>query len=160
MKLPRILLIAGILFVVVAQMGWSQWGQPAPRPRLGFGLGTPNTVLVLRPGRTDFKVGYDFAGKNNYVFLAGDYRLINARHIASFVHFSLGIGAYGKFYLSDDEPVEIESGFRLPLGLSVYLLNNFLEFFVEVSPGLDFYPRLSFSDQPVQAWIGFTIELD
>ena len=159
MKLPRILLIAGIL-LLTAQMGWSQWGQPTPRPRLGFGLGTPNTVLILRPGRLDFKIGYDFTGSDEYVFLSGDYRFINARHLSHFIHFSMGIGAYGKAFINQDDSMELESGFRLPLALSVFLIDNFLEFFVEVSPGLDFYPRLSFSDQPVQAWAGFTLELD
>jgi len=159
MKLPRILLIAGIL-LLTAQMGWSQWRQPAPRPRVGFGLGTPNTVLILRPGRLDFKVGYDFTGNDDYVFLSGDYRFINARHLSHFIHLSIGIGAYGKVYIDQDDSMELESGARLPLALSVFLIDNFLEFFVEISPGLDFYPKLALSDQPVQAWAGFTLELD
>ena len=159
MKLTRIAAIVCVL-LFIAQMGWTQTRQPTPRSRLGLGVGTPNTVLIVRPGRLDFKLGYDFSRSDDYVFLSGDYRLINLRPLGHYLHLSFGVGAYGKVIMPEDDPVELESGFRLPVALSILLIDSFLEFFVEVSPGIDFYPKLAFSDQPIQAFAGFTIELD
>lgn len=124
-------------------------------PRVGLGFGTPNTVLIVRPSIFDLKLGYDFTEGNEFVFLSGDVRVVNQQHLGHYIHLSLGLGAYAKFY-SDD----FEGGGRVPVALSVLLLDNFLEFFVEVSPGIDLYPRAQISDDPVQAWVGFTLMID
>ncbi len=129
--------------------------------RLGLGLGFPNAVLVYRTAPFEFKGGYDFTEGNEFIFLSGDLLLVNARPIADPLRLSLGIGAYGKLFLeSEGEDSTLEGGARLPLGLSVRTRDEFLEFFVQISPGLDFYPRFSISDQPVQFWAGITLQLD
>ncbi len=124
-------------------------------PRVGLGFGTPNTVLIVRPSIFDFKLGYDFTEGDEFLFLSGDIRIVNQQHLGHYIHLSLGLGAYAKWY-SDD----FEGGGRVPVALSVLLLDNFLEFFVEVSPGIDLYPRARISDDPVQAWLGFTLRID
>lgn len=132
--------------------------------RLGVAFGTPNTVLVYRPSPLDFKIGYDFSEHSQYFFLAGDVRLIDNRQIAGVLHGSFGLGLYGKLYWEgrdeDESNVEFDGGTRVPVALSVLVLNNFLEFFIEVAPGIDFYPRLRFADQPVQVFGGITVQLD
>lgn len=128
--------------------------------RIGLGLGTPNTVLVVRPHPFDFKVGYDFTEGNQFVYLAGDLRFVNLQPLAEPVHFSLGFGGYMKFYMDSEAGSDdfFEGGLRLPVGLSLLLLDDFFEIFVEVSPGIDLYPKPQFSDDPVQAWLGFTLD--
>jgi hypothetical protein len=129
-------------------------------PRLGFGFGMPNAVFVFRPAPFDLKLGYDFTEGNEYLFFSGDLRFVNYRNVTDFIHFSMGIGGYGKFYFDDPDKTEVEGGARLPFAVSVFLLENFLEFFLEISPGLDFYPRFTFSSQPLQIFAGFTIEIN
>lgn len=128
--------------------------------RVGFGFGTPNTVLVVRPEPFDVKLGYDFTEGNEFIYLGADLRLLNQREIQAPLHFSLGFGGYTKFYAGDDSDDVFEGGFRTPIALSLLLIDDFLELYVEVAPGLDLYPRARFSDDPVQAWLGFTIDTD
>jgi len=129
--------------------------------RLGLGVGIPNAVVVFRPSPFEFKAGYDFTEGEEYIFLSGDYLLIDARPVAPPLRFSLGLGAYGKLLLANgEEDSDLEGGVRLPVGLSVRTRNEFAELFVQLSPGLDFYPKLTFSEQPLQVWAGFTLQLD
>ena len=141
---------ATLLAVLPAGLAEAQTG-----PRVGIGFGTPNAVFIVRPSIFDLKLGYDFTEDNEFVFLSGDIRFVSQRHLGHYVHLSLGLGAYAKFYADD-----LEGGGRIPVALSVLLLDNFLEFFVEVSPGIDFYPRAAISDDPLQAWVGFTLLID
>ncbi len=131
--------------------------------RLGLAAGTPNGVLVYRPAPFDIKAGYDFTEGKQYIFLAGDARLIDNRQIVGVLHGSFGIGLYGKLFpegRDDSGDIEFDAGTRIPFALSVLLLDNFLEFFVEVAPGIDFYPKPELSSQPVQVFAGFTVELN
>lgn len=131
--------------------------------RFGAAFGMPNGVLIYRPSPLDFKLGYDLTEGKQYIFLSGDMRLIDNRHISGVLHGTFGIGLYGKLYLDgrdDDEDISFDGGTRVPLALSVLLLDNFLEFFVELAPGLDLYPRLQFAEQPIQLFAGFTVQLD
>ncbi len=125
--------------------------------RVGLGFGTPNTVLVVRPDPFDFKLGYDFSEGNEFIYLGADFRLLNQLEIQAPLHFSLGFGGYTKFYFGEDSEDFFEGGFRTPVALSLLLIDNLLELYVEVAPGVDLYPRPSFADDPVQAWLGFTI---
>jgi hypothetical protein len=129
--------------------------------RLGLGVGIPNAVVVFRPSPFEFKAGYDFTEGEEYIFLSGDYLLIDARPVAPPLRFSLGLGAYGKLLLANkEEDSDLEGGVRLPVGFAVRTRDQFAEFFVQLSPGLDFYPKLTFSEQPLQVWAGFTLQLD
>ncbi|HDQ14237.1 MAG TPA: hypothetical protein ENN41_05430 [Sediminispirochaeta sp.] len=127
--------------------------------RIGFGVGTPNAVLIYRPHPFDFRGGYDFSEGNQFVFLSGDVRLIDNRHIQGPLHFSFGVGLYGKLFFERQSDM-VEGGTRLPVGLSLLLFDNFLEFFVELAPGIDLYPKPAFSSDPVQVWAGITLALN
>ena len=132
----------------------------ARETRVGLGFGLPNAVLVFRPVPWELKAGYDFTDGKEYVFGSLDYRFVNSRPIVEDIHFSLGIGGYTKLLLPEDDNATIEGGIRLPVGVQYLLLNDFIELFLQISPGLDFYPKLRFSDQPVQVWLGFTLQVD
>ena len=153
MKIRRILIVALLIASVSTPLF-------ARETRLGLGFGLPNAVLVVRPVPWEIKAGYDFTSGNEYVFASLDYRFVNSQPIVDNLHFSLGFGAYTKILVPDDERASFEGGFRLPFGVQYLLFNNFLEFFFQISPGLDFYPKFAFSDQPVQLWAGFTIRSD
>jgi hypothetical protein len=127
--------------------------------RIGFGVGTPNAVFIYRPAPFDFRAGYDFSEGNQFVFLSGDLRLIDNRHLTGPLNISFGLGVYGKLFAERTEDM-LEGGTRLPLGLSILFLDNFGELFVEIAPGFDLYPKPAFSDDPVQFWAGITFSLD
>lgn len=157
----RIVLVLVMLVVVAASPLFAQFRGRSDR--LGFAAGIPNGVLVYRPAPFDIKAGYDFSSGNQYIFLAGDVRLIDNRQIVGVLHGSFGIGLYGKLFpegRDSDGEIQYDAGSRIPFALSVLLLQDFLELFVEVAPGLDFYPNLQFSDQPIQVFAGFTVQLD
>ena len=131
--------------------------------RLGLAFGIPNGALVYRPAPFDLKFGYDFTEGQEFIFVSGDLRLIDNRQIVGVLHGSLGIGLYGKLYPSgrdDDGSIDFDGGTRIPIAASVLLFRDFLEFFVEVAPGIDFYPRAQLADQPIQVVGGATIQLD
>lgn len=127
--------------------------------RFGFGVGTPNAVIIYRPSPFDFRGGYDFTEGNQFIFLSGDLRLIDNRYLTGPLHISFGIGVYGKIY-PERESEAFEGGTRLPVGLSVLFLNNFVELFVEIAPGFDLYPKPAFSEDPVQVWAGITLAMN
>ncbi len=132
----------------------------ARETRVGLGFGLPNAVLVFRPVPWEVKAGYDFTEGKEYVFGSLDYRFVNSRPIVDNIHLSLGVGGYVKLLLPDDDSASVEGGLRLPVGVQYLLLDDFLEFFLQISPGLDFFPKPGFSDQPVQVWLGFTVLVD
>lgn len=157
MKARRTIILVIVLVLVAALPAVAQ-------SRLGAAFGIPNGVLVYRPSPVDLKFGYDFSDGNQFLFASGDIRLIDNRQITGVLHGSFGVGLYGKLYPEgrDDtsDSVDFDWGTRLPIAASVLLIDNFLEFFLEVAPGLDVYPKLAFSDQPVQLFAGFTVQLD
>jgi hypothetical protein len=131
--------------------------------RLGLAAGIPNGVLVYRPAPFDIKAGYDFTEGQQYIFIAGDLRLVDNRHMTGILHGSLGIGLYSKLYPEgneDEEGFTVDAGARIPFALSILLMQDFLEFFVELAPGIDFYPAPRLSSQPLQLFAGLTIQLD
>lgn len=160
MTYTRIVLFTVLLAVIAASPLLAQTRRGSQR--LGLAAGTPNGVLVYRPAPFDVKFGYDLTEGNQYLFLSGDVRLIDNRPLVGVLHGSFGAGVFGKLYLEGrdgDGDIDPDGGVRIPFGLSVLLLDDFLELFFELSPGLDLYPRPQFSDQPVQIFAGFTLEL-
>ena len=155
----KIVLLASLLIVLSISPLFAQFRGGT---RLGLAFGVPNGVLVYRPSPFDIKFGYDFTEGNEYVFLSGDLRLVDNRRIVGVLHGSFGIGLYGKLYPEGREGEngpDFDGGTRIPFGLSVLLLNDFLELFVEAAPGIDLYPKAQFADQPLQLFAGFTIDI-
>ncbi|MFP4330923.1 MAG: hypothetical protein ACOC45_02035 [Alkalispirochaetaceae bacterium] len=158
--MKRKLILAAVLLLLAGAS--PLFAQFRGATRLGLAFGVPNGVLVYRPSPFEVKLGYDFTEGNEYVFLSGDLRLVDNRQIVGVLHGSFGIGLYGKLYPegrdSEGSP-DFDGGSRIPFALSVLLLDDFLEFFVEAAPGIDLYPKAQFADQPLQLFAGFTIDL-
>ncbi len=145
-----VLFVAALLILTAAPVF-------ARETRVGLGFGLPNAVLVIRPVPWELKAGYDFTEGEEYVFASLDYRFVNSQPIVDNFHFTLGFGAYTRILVPEGDSPSFEGGFRLPIGVQYLVFNNFLEFFFQISPGLDFYPKLAISDKPVQLWAGFTL---
>ena len=132
--------------------------------RIGVAFGVPNGAALYRPGAAEIKFGYDFTDGNQYVYLATDYRIINSRQIAGILYGTFGVGLYGKLYPegrdNEGENVEVDWGTRIPIGLSIKVLQGFLEAFIEVAPGIDLYPRATVADQPVQFFAGIALRIN
>lgn len=158
MNIRRIVVVAGVVLATMlsATPLFAQSG------RLGLASGIPNGVLIYRPPSLDFRFGYDFTPGQQFVFVSGDWRFIDNRPIVGVLHFSVGVGGYGKFFpqgRKDSDTFNADWGIRVPGSLSVLLFENFLELFLEVAPGIDLYPRAQFSTNLVQFFGGFTLEI-
>ena len=153
------------VFLLILIIGIAGSAAAVPH-RLGLAAGIPNVAVNYRMGRVDFKLAYDFSSETSreFIFLSGDYRLVNHRPLAPPLHVSVGLGGYGKVILDDPEinndSFKLEYGLRMPVALSLLFFNNFIELFVEISPGIEFVDKPAFSEEPVQVWVGFTFELD
>ncbi|MCL2705887.1 MAG: hypothetical protein FWE72_06735 [Spirochaetaceae bacterium] len=133
------------------------WGET----RLGLGLGMPNTVLIFRSGPYDIKVGYDFTDGKEYFFLNGSYMLINSRPFNSIFSGSLGLGLFGKVFFSEDKKDDnFMGGMNIPISAEVSFIDNFLQFFAMVAPGIELYPKPTFTTKSICWWVGFTLLLD
>jgi hypothetical protein len=129
--------------------------------RIGVGFGIPNYVLIYRPGNFDFKGMYDFTEGSEFVYASGGYRFVDSRRISGPLHVSLGLGLYGKLRFSAPEGTdELTGGLNLPMGVSIMLFDRFLEFFAEIAPGVDLYPKPAFTQDPLQMWAGVTIQMN
>ena len=160
MNYRRIIIFTVLLALVAASPLLAQTRRGSQR--LGLAAGIPNGVLVYRPAPFDVKFGYDLTEGNQYLFLSGDIRLINNRELVGVLHGSFGVGGFGKLYpegRDGEGGVDVDGGARIPFALSVLFLDDFVEFFFEIAPGIDFYPKAQLSDQPVQIFAGFTLEL-
>jgi len=132
------------------------WGET----RLGLGLGMPNTVLIFRSGPYDIKVGYDFTEGKEYFFLNGSYMLINSRPFNRIFSGSFGLGLFGKVFFGEREDDNFMGGLNIPISAEVSFIDNFLQFFAMVAPGLELYPKPMFTTKSICWWVGFTILLD
>ncbi len=153
MKKAKKIILLALIFLTLTVVGVSARGL-----RLGLEFGNPNAVIIIRPEPFDFKIGYNLfnlgSGKE-YLFLSGDFRIINAYHLIDFLHLFLGAGAYTQIYFGSDPSLDF--GARLPLGLQAFLLSSTIELFVEVCPTLLFLPTFKLGG--VQGWVGFTLRL-
>ena len=127
--------------------------------RIGFGLGTPNAVLIYQPAPFDLRAGYDFTQGNQFVFVSADWRPVGHIPLTGPLHLYFGLGAYVKLYPESGSENLLEWGTRLPVGLSLLFLDNIVELFVEIAPGFDLYPKPAFSNDPVQFWAGVTFAM-
>jgi len=132
------------------------WGET----RLGLGLGMPNTVLTFRSGPYDIKVGYDFTKGDEYFFLNGSYMLISSRPFNHIFSGSLGLGLFGKIFFGERDESNFMGGMNIPVSAEVSFIDNFLQFFVTVAPGIELYPKPMFTTKSICWWVGFTLLLD
>ncbi|MCL2793272.1 MAG: hypothetical protein FWD87_09295 [Spirochaetaceae bacterium] len=127
--------------------------------RLGLGFGMPNTVLIFRTGPYDIKVGYDFTSGSEYFFLNGSYMAVNSRPLNHIFSASLGLGLFCKIFFGDQED-RFMGGVNVPVSAEIFFIDNFLQFFATVAPGLELYPKPMFTTKAMSWWLGFTIMLD
>lgn len=153
-----VILILTLVLITLAVQNASAYGYR--HSRIGFGVGTPNAVIIYRPAPFDFRGGYDFSEGNQFIFLSGDWRPTGNIPLTGPLYFYFGIGGYAKFYPEAENSEDwFEGGTRLPIGLSLMFLDNVAELFFEVAPGFDLYPKPAFSDDPVQLWAGLTFAI-
>jgi len=127
--------------------------------RIGFGLGTPNAVLIYQPAPFDLRLGYDFTLGNQFLFVSGDWRPAGYIPLTGPLYLYFGLGVYAKVFPEASSENFFEGGTRLPVGLSLQFLDQIVELFVEVAPGFDLYPKPAFSSDPVQFWAGLTFAI-
>ena len=132
------------------------WGET----RLGLGLGMPNTVLIFRSGPYDIKGGYDFTKGDEFFFLNGSYMVINSRPFNHIFSGSLGMGLFAKIFFGENSDKDFMGGLNIPISAEVSFIDNFLQFFAMVAPGLELYPKPTFTTKSLCWWVGFTILLD
>ncbi len=143
-----------VVVVLLVLLALGAVGASAKGLRLGLEFGNPHAVLIIRPSPLDFRIGYNFASPG-YLFLAADYRIVDAYQIVDILHFFLGVGLYTEIFF---EPADFSLGARIPLGLQVFLVKNVLELFLEVAPTVGFLPGLvAFPEW--QGFIGFTVRI-
>ena len=139
------------------------WGET----RLGLGVGlfaaeptSPNIALVFRTGPYDVKFAYDFTPGDGYIFLNGSYMAVNSRPLNDIFSGSLGLGAFAKYYFGEKRDDNFLGGINIPVSVEISFIDNFLQFFATIAPGLELFPKPQFTTNSLCAWIGFTILLD
>ncbi len=148
-----------LVFVIFTALLASVSADTYTEKRLGFGFGFPNTVFIFQGGPYDAKVGYDFTEGDEYLFMGGSYMVINSRPVFENVTGSLGVGLFGKVSFGDNEN-DFIGGMNIPISGEISFIDNFLEFFLQVAPGIELFPKPAFTKEAICAWAGFTILLD
>ena len=143
-----------VLFVLIALLPICASAQ---EKRIGLGLGKPITVLMFSYDPWVAKLAYDFTKGNQFLFLAGSYTLINSRPVAGPFTASLGVGGFARFDLDGGDN---SFGANIPLSIEIPMLDDFVEIFLEVDPGLDLLPKPKLSWNSTCIWLGATIRLD
>ncbi len=155
----KIIILFIILFSIIllpSKIFAGSWGET----RLGLGFGIPNTVLIFQTGPFDIKLGYDFTEGDQYIFINPSYMAVNSRPFNHIFSGSLGIGLFAKVFFDDDKDDKFMGGLNIPVSVEASFLDNFLQFFVTVAPGLELYPKPVVTTESISAWIGLTIMLD
>ena len=125
--------------------------------RVGFEVGQPSAVIIIRPSPLDFRIGYNFAG-GNYIHVSGDYRIIDRYNLVEFLDLFLGLGAYTRIDFCSSA-TSVAFGPRVPFGIQVFLLDGMLEAFLELTPVLDIFPSIAFDLANFQGFLGLTLKV-
>ena len=115
--------------------------------RFGVEFGNPSVVGILRFSMIDLKIGYDFTGLannvgGNFLFIAGDIRVVNNYPLTGPLNFFLCAGAFVELMMREGGGGDNIFGLRLPVGINLLLFNNAVEIFVEIVPTLGIIPAL------------------
>ena len=129
----------------------------AQEKRVGLGFGKPTTVLVFSYDPWVGKLAYDFTKDNQFLFLSASYTLINSRPLAGPFTASLGVGGFARFSFKDDDNC---FGANIPISLEIPMLDDFVEIFLEVDPGLELLPKPRITWKSTCIWLGATLRLD
>ena len=152
MRISKKTVVIGALLMLAAGSLSAQNGSL----RLGLEFGNPQAVIIVRPGPFDLKIGYSFTA--DYLFLAGDYRVVSGYQLIDFLHLFLSVGAYTS--IDFGAAGNVGFGARIPLGLQAFLMGNALELFVEVAPTVTFIPDIGFGGlNAMQGYAGFTVRI-
>ena len=151
----KIIILSLLLTAAVFSVSADEFGEK----RIGFGFGFPNTVFIFEAGPYDLKIGYDFTEGDEYLYLGGSYMLINSRPMFENITGTMAVGLFGRVAFGDNDE-EFIGGMNIPLSAEISFIDNFLEFFVTVAPGIELYPKPAFTKEAINAWAGFTIMID
>ena len=150
-KKLTVLLVLFVLIVLLPVCASAQ------EKRIGLGFGHPNTVLVFSYDPWVAKLAYDFTKGHQFLFAAASYTLINSRPIAGPFTASLGVGGFARFSFEDGDN---SFGANVPISIEIPMLDDFLEIFLEVDPGLELLPKPRMTWNSTCLWIGATLRLD
>ena len=114
------------------------------------GVFAPGFALLVSPSRSsNLAVNWVFSDNSpGNVGITYDLVPVNLpimRFAGGSLNFTLGAGLFGNAVLGDNRA--LGSGLRIPVGISVFTLNNFLEIFAHIAPsfGVEFVPSMKFS---------------
>ena len=146
-------IIAIALFIIVLL----PFCASAQEKRLGVGFGHPNTVLTFSYDPWAARVAYDFTSGEQFMFLEGSYTLINSRPAFAIFTASVGIGAFALLEFEDND---FSGGVNIPISMELPLLDDFIEIYLEVAPGLELFPKPRMTWKSTCVWLGATLRLD
>jgi hypothetical protein len=130
--------------------------------RLGVEGGNPSLVLNIRPEPFDFKIGWNFQQSTfgngyNFIHISGDYRIIDSYRLVDVVHFFLSLGVYCQLYTDSQNSSAFNFGPRLPIGISILLMNKMIELYAEYAFVLSVLPSFAWECRG-QGYLGFSIK--
>jgi len=146
-------IIAIVLFIAV----FTPFCASAQEKRIGVGFGHPNAVLTFSYDPWVARAAYDFTSGNQFLFIEGSYTLINSRPVFSTFTASVGIGVFTQLEFEDRD---FSGGVNVPFSLEFPILDDFVEIYFEVAPGLELFPKPRMRWESTCIWLGATVRLD
>jgi len=114
------------------------------------GVFAPGVALVVSPSRSSHLAANWVFSDNNPGNIGLTYDLVPVnlpvmRFAGGSLNFTLGAGLFANAVLGDSG--SLGSGLRIPVGFSLFTMNNFLEIFAHIAPsfGVEFIPSMKLS---------------
>ncbi|NCN05965.1 MAG: hypothetical protein GW949_10085 [Spirochaetales bacterium] len=155
----RIVLIGLILLLTAGGTGLfakSAIGVSAGLP-IGPGLAGSNVMLSLKIDSFPLLLGLGAQlGDSANIGITADYWITNP-NLTGILNWYLGVGGY--LGIGIDSDVQVDLGFRIPVGLNIFILDRALELFLEIAPTISaaFEDPVRFPVIGAQGALGFRV---